>query len=112
MKSRRQPNVLVLYKDQQRLDSLGCYGNNLARTPNLDRLASRGAKCDHYYVQNPVGMPSRMSFLTDRYGSSLGVGTNGIPFPEQEALLVSRLLKPYGYKTAQIGKLHFLPDGR
>lgn len=111
MRNAKRPNILLIYTDQQRWDSLGCYGNNLAKTPNLDRLAAQGARLNHYFVQNPVCMPSRMSFLTSRYCGSLGIGTNGVPLPD-DAIPVNQLLKPYGYQTAQIGKLHFRPHAR
>ncbi len=52
-----------------------------------------------------------MSFLTGRYCGSLGIGTNGVPLPD-DAMPVNQLLKPYGYQTAQIGKLHFRPHAR
>jgi arylsulfatase len=102
-----RPNILLLYTDQQRLDTLRCAGRPWAITPNLDRLAAEGAFFEHAYVQAPVCAPSRMSFLTGRYCSSLGVGWNGINFPEADATPVNQILKPYGYHTAQIGKLHF-----
>lgn len=111
MERLERPNVLIIYTDQQRWDSLACYGNELAHTPNLDKLASRGARLNSYFVQNPVCMPSRMAFLTGRYCSNLGVGTNGIPFPE-DAVAINQILQPYGYHTAQIGKLHFQPHAR
>ena len=107
-----RPNVLILYTDQQRWDSLGCNGNALARTPNLDRLAARGAAFDHCHVQAPVSAPSRMSFLTGRYPSSLGVGQNGTSFPAADATPVHELLRPYGYRSANLGKLHFTPHAR
>jgi arylsulfatase A-like enzyme len=50
----KPPNILVLMTDQQRFDSLGCYGNAHAMTPNLDRMAARGALFTTCYVQNPV----------------------------------------------------------
>ena len=106
-RSLQRPNILLLYTDQQRFDSLRCAGNSLAHTPNLDRLAAQGAFLEHTYVQASVCVPSRMSFLTGRYCSSLGVGWNGVNFPEQHAVPVNQILKPYGYHTAQIGKLHF-----
>jgi arylsulfatase len=106
-----RPSILLIYTDQQRLDSLGCYGHPHARTPHLDQLAREGARFTRYFVNNPVCMPSRMSMLTGRYCSSLGVGTNGIPFPEG-AVPVQQVLRPYGYRTAQIGKLHFQPHAR
>ncbi|WP_461206131.1 sulfatase family protein [Clostridium sp. DL1XJH146] len=107
----RRPNILILYTDQQRQDTLGCYGNKYAVTPNLDKLAEKGAKFNNYFVQNPVCMPSRMSFLTGRYCSSIGIGTNGVPLDEN-ACTVNRIVKSYGYNTAQIGKLHFQPHSR
>ncbi len=107
----QRPNILLLYTDQQRLDSLGCYGSDFVDTPNIDRLAAQGARFDNIYVQAPVCMPSRMSFLTGRYCSSLGIGTNGIPLPEGTTTIAT-LLGRAGYETLQIGKLHFLPHAR
>lgn len=109
MSSMSRPNVLLLYTDQQRWDSLGCYGNPFAISPNLDQLAQQGARLGHFYINNPVCAPSRMSFLTGRYPSSLGIGCNGIAFPEKDAMPINRLLSRYNYHTAQIGKLHFDP---
>lgn len=106
-----RPNVLYLYTDQQRIDTLSCLGQEAIRTPNIDALAADGALLTQYYVQNPVCGPSRMCFLTGRYASSLGVADNGIPFPDS-AVPIQQLLKPYGYYTAQIGKLHFDPHAR
>lgn len=111
MKTLRRPNVLIIYTDQQRWDTLGCYGNSHAVTPHLDQFASEGARLDRYFVQNPVCMPSRMSFLTGQYCGMLGIGDNGIPFPDDK-VPVHQLLKRYGYHTAQIGKLHFQPHSR
>jgi arylsulfatase A-like enzyme len=107
----KRPNILLIYTDQQRKDSLGCYNNTYPKTPNLDKLAEEGVKLTNYYVNSPVCTPSRMSFLSGRYCSSLGIGTNGFVFPE-DAVCLSSLLKPYGYHTAQIGKLHFDPHSR
>lgn len=104
----KRPNILILYTDQQRWDALGAAGNPHIRTPNLDRLAGEGVRFDRFYVQNPVCMPSRYSFLTGQYCSTLRVLENGVPVPE-DAPTLPRLLRPYGYSCANIGKLHFLP---
>jgi arylsulfatase len=106
-----RPNVLLIYTDQQRQDSLGCYGSEFAHTPNIDKLAAQGARFDHYYVNNPVCSPSRMSFLSGRYPGSIGIGCNGIVFPD-DVVPLNRMLSPYNYETAQIGKLHFDPHSR
>ena len=63
----RRPNILLLYTDQQRWDALGANGNTDIQTPHLDQLAHEGINFDHYFVQNPVCMPSRLSFLTGQY---------------------------------------------
>lgn len=112
MKTFERPNILLLYTDQQRLDTLSCYGDSPIHTKNIDMLAQEGARLDKCFVQNPVCGPSRMSFLTGRYCSGIGVGTNGIPFPEKECKPINQILKPYGYETVQIGKLHFQPHAR
>lgn len=104
----KRPNVLVIYTDQQRFDSLGIHGNIHAITPNLDRLAREGADCTNYYVNSPVCAPSRMSMLTGMFPSQLHIADNGIPLPEETPTAAS-ILKKNGYETAQFGKLHFLP---
>ena len=111
MKPFDRPNILILYTDQQRTDTLGCYGQRAVPTPNIDALAQSGMRFERCFVQNPVCAPSRASFLTGRYCSALHIGTNGIVFPREEYTL-PRLLKPYGYETAQLGKLHFDPHAR
>ncbi len=103
-----RPNILLLYTDQQRRDSLGCYGSQFASTPHLDALAAGGRRFERCYVQSPVCVPSRFAFLTGRYCSSIGVGSNGPEFPT-DLIPVNQLLSPYGYHGAQIGKLHFMP---
>ena len=106
MRSFSRPNVLLLYTDQQRWDTLRAGGNPLIHTPNLDRLAASGALFEHCYVNSPVCMPSRQSMLTGQYPNVVGCMTNGIPLPET-AMTIHKLLRPYGYFTANLGKLHF-----
>ena len=102
----RRPNILLLYTDQQRWDTLGCV-NPLVETPNLDHLADRGVLFEQAYCNNPVCMPSRQSMLSGRYPSTVGTTTNGIEMPEDLPHLAT-MLGPRGYHTAQLGKLHFL----
>ena len=103
-----RPNILVLYTDQQRWDALGASGNPDIQTPHLDRLAAEGVNCDHFFVQNPVCMPSRASMLSGLYPSTLGIVRNGVPVPE-DTVTLPHLLRNYGYRSANIGKLHFVP---
>nr|WP_243896246.1 sulfatase-like hydrolase/transferase [Paenibacillus sp. F411] len=99
---------MFIYTDQQRWDALGANGNPEIHTPNLDRLAAEGVNLDHYFVQNPICMPSRISFLSGRYPSSLGITHMAVPVPE-DTVILPKLLRNYGYVTGNIGKLHFLP---
>ena len=60
----QRPNVLCFVTDQQRHDHLGCAGNPILQTPNIDRLAHSGMRFDRCYVNNPVCMPSRSTMWT------------------------------------------------
>ena len=104
----QRPNILIIYTDQQRWDAMGINGNPDIKTPNLDKLAQEGVNFDHYFIQNPVCMPSRVSFLTGQYPSKLGITQMGVPVPE-ETITLPKMLGNYGYRSANIGKLHFLP---
>ena len=101
----RKPNILWICTDQQRWDTLGCYGNQLVRTPNIDRLARRGMLFENAYCQSPICTPSRSSFLTGRYPRTTRCRQNGQSIPEDE-VLVPRLLADAGYVCGLSGKLH------
>ena len=103
-----RPNILLLYTDQQRWDALGASGHPDIQTPNLDRLCAEGLNCDHFFVQNPVCMPSRISMLSGLYPSTLGIVRNGITV-STDTVILPHLLRNYGYHSANMGKLHFLP---
>lgn len=104
----RRPNLLIFYTDQQRWDALGSNGNQEIITPQLDRLASEGVGFRRHFVQNPVCMPSRVSFLTGQYPSRLGITHMGVPVPE-DTVTAATLFSRSGYRCANLGKLHFLP---
>jgi len=59
-----QPNILFLITDQQRADTLGCYGNQICRTPNIDRLAEEGVRFSHAFTPTSICSPARASLLT------------------------------------------------
>lgn len=100
-------NIVLIYTDQQRWDTISALGNPLIHTPNLDRLCRTGTAFDHAFVNCPVCMPSRMSMLSGRYPAALGIANNGVPMPE-DIECVQHILGRYDYRTANIGKLHFL----
>lgn len=103
-----RPNILWICTDQQRADSLGCYGNGFTRTPNLDGLAAGGVLFERAFTQSPVCTPSRASFLTGRYPRTTGCRQNGQAIDPRE-VLVTRVLADAGYVGGLAGKLHLAP---
>ena len=100
-----RPNILVVMTDQQRYDSLGCYGIDWVKTPNLDRLASQGVVFDNCYATNPICTPSRASLFTGKQLPGHGVYKLHDILPEDE-ICFTRRLQQRGYHTALFGKMH------
>lgn len=100
-----QPNFLFIITDQHRADHLGCYGNTIVKTPNIDSIANKGQKWDKFFVANPICMPNRASIMTGRMSSLHGARHNGIPLSHDHTTFVE-LLKDAGYNTGLIGKSH------
>lgn len=108
------PNILFILSDQQRWDTLGCYGENMGRalglTPNLDAMASEGVRFSHAFTAQPVCGPTRACLQTGLYATQTGCWKNGIPLPP-EAVTLPRLLKPADYEVGYIGKWHLASSG-
>jgi arylsulfatase A-like enzyme len=98
-------NILFLITDQQRADHLGCAGNPVLKTPNLDRLASESVRFTNMYVANPICMPNRASIFTGMYPNMHGNRTAGVNLSETVPTFTETLLKK-GYYTKSIGKIH------
>lgn len=105
MANANAPNILMLCTDQQRFDTLGCYGNLQAKTPNLDRLAEQGTLFEQCYVQNTICSPSRASLFTGMYARNHGLWANGVAMPEYRRMF-TRVLADAGYDCGMIGKQH------
>jgi len=101
----KRPNILWITTDQQRFDTLGCYGNQFVNTPNLDKMAKKGVQFMNAFSQSPVCTPSRGCFLTGRYPRTCRVRQNGADIPETE-ILITKLLSDMGYICGLSGKLH------
>ena len=118
----KKTNVVLILADDLGYGDLSTYGQKNWQTPNLDRLASEGAKLTHFYTPMPYCAPTRASLLTGRYPQRHKLVKN--PFPEtnrtnfqtfrggdslglnSSELLLSELLKGQGYATKIIGKWH------
>jgi arylsulfatase A-like enzyme len=103
MKTKR--NILLIMTDQQRYDSLSCYGLKATRTPSIDRLAAEGGRFHNCYVNNPICTPSRASIFTGQPIMGHGVYRLHDVFPP-DGVLLSKRLQERGYTTALFGKLH------
>ena len=99
-------NLLIIMSDEHTRAVTGCYGHNIVKTPNLDRLAAGGARYDAAYTTCPVCVPARASFATGKYVHQTEHWDNAIAFdgtiPSWHSLLRER-----GHHTVSIGKLHF-----
>ncbi len=103
-----QPNIVIICSDQHRADSMGCAGHPQCRTPNLDRLASRGVMLERCFSQNPVCGPARACMMTGCGNHRNGVYRNG--YACSRALpSMADILGGQGYRTAAFGKLHLMP---
>jgi len=102
---RTRPNFLFIITDQQRADHLGCYGNRVVRTPNLDALAARAVRAEACHVATPSCMPNRAALMTGRMPSVNGVRHNGIELSLDETTVV-QALREAGWRTALVGKGH------
>jgi len=124
---RPKTNFVFILADDLGARDIGCYGNPNVSTPNLDRLASQGAKFTNAYAACPVCSPTRASILTGRYPVRTGVTDwiTGRPSDPRGSIITPRtatelplreqtiaeLLKPSGYRSASIGKWHLGGEG-
>ncbi len=98
------PNLLFIFTDEQRADTLGAYGNARIQTPNLDSLASEGTVFEKAYVTQPVCTPSRSSILTGLYPHTNRCTANNIPLGLDTPCLPEMLGGKYS--TGYHGKWH------
>jgi arylsulfatase A-like enzyme len=99
-------NVLFLISDDLRPE-LGCYGNSIIKTPNVDSLAARGTRFDHAYAQFPLCNPSRTSMLNGRYPTQTGVWDNNAYFRTKhpDYVTLPQYFQKNGYATLRTGKI-------
>ena len=117
--AQRRPNILFVLADQLRAQSVGCYGNEEAKTPHLDRLASKGVLFRNTVANTPVCCPARAIMLTGKYAHKNGMVANDLRLRESE-VTTAEVLAGEGYRTGFIGKWHldggqrlpgFIPPG-
>lgn len=80
----KQPNILIIYPDQMRYDAMGCAGNQVIKTPHIDKLASEGVQFSEAYTSYPICCPFRASMLTGKYAQSHGMTQNHFPLRDDQ----------------------------
>ena len=110
MASGEQPNIVLIMSDQHNANVMGCAGNPIVRTPNLDALAEQGTRFTNVYCPYPLCAPSRMGFMAASYPSEVGVFDNGGILSSQTPTFAHGL-GASGYETVLCGRMHFVgPD--
>ncbi len=100
----RKPNLLFIFTDQQRADTLACYGNDWIQTPHLNALAEQSFVFDNAYVTQPICTPARSSIMTGLYPHANGCIELNVPLRPETPTLAEMVSEDYicGY----YGKWH------
>ncbi len=109
----KRPNIILLLTDDQRCDALGCAGNPIIQTPNMDLLAQNGMRFANAFVTTPICAASRASLFTGLYERTHGYTFTKPPL-QKEFFDTSypALLKKAGYRTGFVGKFGIkIPEG-
>lgn len=102
---KKRPNIIFLLTDDQRRDMLGCMGNDIIQTPNIDALAADGVIFDKTFVTTSICCTSRASIFTGQYARRHGINDFSTDFSAgQLAQTYPMLLKKVGYRVGFIGK--------
>lgn len=107
-----RPNVLMICVDDLK-PVLGCYGDKLVKSPNIDRLAGRGVVFDRAYCNQAVCAPSRNSLMTGVRPTTLGIYDLGTNFRKAapDAITLTQHFKNNGWRTEGIGKILHVGHG-
>lgn len=104
-----KPNIILIMTDQQRGDAMGCAGNRVVKTPNIDRLASDGYRFENAYTSCPSSTPARAGLLTGLSPWHHGMLGYGV-VAEHYRYEMPQMLRDCGYFTFGIGKMHWAPQ--
>ncbi|MFT5412886.1 MAG: arylsulfatase A-like enzyme, partial [Verrucomicrobiales bacterium] len=102
-----RPNVVVVITDDQGYGDLGCHGNEIIKTPNLDKLHSESTRLTNFHV-SPTCAPTRAALMTGRYANATGVWHTimGRSILRRDEATIGRIFADAGYTTSMFGKWH------
>ena len=112
-----KPNIILVFIDDMGYSDFSCFGNDMAKTPQIDSLAAEGIAFEQFYVNSPICSPSRVAISTGQYpqrwkiGSFLGYRKSNekrgmVQYLDTKAPMLARSLKEAGYATGHFGKWH------
>jgi arylsulfatase A-like enzyme len=110
MAAQRKPNLVLFLPDQQRADTIACYGGVKVHAPNLNKLASESVVFERAYVTHPVCTPSRSSLMTGTWPHINGCTRNSVPL-DRRFRVFPELMGDKDYLAAYIGKWHLGEEG-
>jgi arylsulfatase A-like enzyme len=110
MPPQRKPNLILFLPDQQRADTIACYGGVKVHAPSLNKLASESVIFERTYVTHPVCTPSRSSLMTGTWPHINGCTRNSVPL-DRRFRVFPELMEDKDYRTAYIGKWHLGEEG-
>jgi arylsulfatase A-like enzyme len=110
MTAQRKPNLILFLPDQQRADTIACYGGAKVHAPNLNKLASEAVIFERAYVTHPVCTPSRSSLMTGTWPHTNGCTRNSVPL-DRRFRVFPELMEDRDYRAAYIGKWHLGEEG-
>ncbi len=110
----KKPNIVYIYTDDLGYRELGCYGQEIIQTPNIDRMCREGMKFTDHYTGAPVCAPARCNLMTGKHGGNAYIRNNyeigewdsfqgQLPLPA-DTVTVADLLKQAGYTNGAFGK--------
>lgn len=102
---KKQPNILFIMSDDHAAHAMSCYGSQINKTPNIDRIAKEGIRFDNCFCTNALCAPSRATILTGQYNHLCGVETLSESFDGKQ-ITFPKLMQQHGYQTAIVGKWH------
>ena len=105
--AQEQPNIVFFFTDDQTTSTIGCYGNEVVQTPNIDELARRGTRFNNSFVSHSICWVSRTTILSGLVGRGFGTPDKpDVARPDAVNALYSDILREHGYRTGYFGKWH------
>ena len=99
-----RPNIIFIMADDLGYGDLGCFGQKVIRTPNIDRLAAEGLRLTSFYAGSTVCRPSRLTLWTGYHTGHTAISSNQLYNFQESDVTVAELLSAGGYATGGIGK--------